>query len=277
MSDCRCCSERGQQERCSRRSMRPLGLCQDGGLPVAGGLMAALPREVPVLYVLAGVNGAGKSSIGGALLRSRSLDYFNPDECAREVRQVTGRSIEQSMVDAGHEGRRRLEKAIAMRANQASETHLADTAIPALIQAASNRGYRVLVAFYGLSHPRTAPRARVAARAAAGGHATPLETIQSRWMQSRENLVALLSVVSELRVFDNSVERDALSGLTPPPKLVLHVRDGRLVVPGPDALAATPDWAKPLVQAAMSITSRPAAQPDDPARLGVNEAFYRLN
>jgi predicted ABC-type ATPase len=42
----------------------------------------------PILFVLAGVNGAGKSSVGGAFLRSRHLDYFNPDEAATRIREL---------------------------------------------------------------------------------------------------------------------------------------------------------------------------------------------
>jgi len=38
-------------------------------------MSSALPR----IYVLAGVNGAGKSSIGGAAFRHFGSDYFNPD------------------------------------------------------------------------------------------------------------------------------------------------------------------------------------------------------
>ena len=32
------------------------------------------------IYVLAGCNGAGKSSIGGAALRDSGVEFFNPDE-----------------------------------------------------------------------------------------------------------------------------------------------------------------------------------------------------
>jgi predicted ABC-type ATPase len=39
----------------------------------------------PRIYVLAGVNGAGKSSIGGAAIRASGADYYNPDEAAREL------------------------------------------------------------------------------------------------------------------------------------------------------------------------------------------------
>jgi len=44
----------------------------------------------PVLYVLAGVNGAGKSSIGGHLLERAGLTWFNPDTFARELIAATG-------------------------------------------------------------------------------------------------------------------------------------------------------------------------------------------
>ena len=37
------------------------------------------------LYVLAGVNGAGKSSIGGAAIRAAGGEYYNPDEAARAL------------------------------------------------------------------------------------------------------------------------------------------------------------------------------------------------
>jgi len=34
--------------------------------------------ETPRIYILAGVNGAGKSSIGGAAFRAFGADYYNP-------------------------------------------------------------------------------------------------------------------------------------------------------------------------------------------------------
>jgi hypothetical protein len=43
----------------------------------------------PVPYVLAGVNGAGKSSVGGHLLEHNGLTWFNPDGFARELKAET--------------------------------------------------------------------------------------------------------------------------------------------------------------------------------------------
>ena len=42
-------------------------------------------RRPPRIYVLAGVNGAGKSSIGGAAFRQSGGDYYNPDEVAASL------------------------------------------------------------------------------------------------------------------------------------------------------------------------------------------------
>ena len=45
---------------------------------------------VPRIYVLAGVNGAGKSSIGGAMIRAAGGQYYNPDEAARQLMEADG-------------------------------------------------------------------------------------------------------------------------------------------------------------------------------------------
>jgi predicted ABC-type ATPase len=47
-------------------------------------------RRRPALFVLAGVNGAGKSSVGGHLLEREGLTWFNPDDFARELVLATG-------------------------------------------------------------------------------------------------------------------------------------------------------------------------------------------
>ena len=66
------------------------------------------------LYVLAGVNGAGKSSIGGARIRDLGAAYYNPDEAARLIRASHPRVGQQEANSlAWHEGRRLLGRAIA--------------------------------------------------------------------------------------------------------------------------------------------------------------------
>jgi len=66
-----------------------------------------MPR--PVLYVLAGVNGAGKSSIGGHLLKQAGVTWFNPDAFARELMAATGCSQDVANAQAWAESVRRLD------------------------------------------------------------------------------------------------------------------------------------------------------------------------
>ena len=68
---------------------------------------------------------------------------------------------------------------------------------------------------------------------------------------SRLNLIHLLPVLTELRVYDNSAEADPASGHVPQPILLLHVRRGRIL--GPPDLSSTPGWAKPIVAAALEL------------------------
>lgn len=52
----------------------------------------------PQIVVLAGVNGAGKSSLLGHLLTDSGTDWFNPDAFAREaMKQIPGLSVHDPM------------------------------------------------------------------------------------------------------------------------------------------------------------------------------------
>lgn len=66
----------------------------------------------PAIFVLAGVNGAGKSSIGGAFIRGSGQNFFNPDEAARRIRDVSGCSQDEANSLAWQEGKRRLESGV---------------------------------------------------------------------------------------------------------------------------------------------------------------------
>jgi predicted ABC-type ATPase len=214
----------------------------------------------PVLFVLAGVNGAGKSSIGGRILRRRGMNYFNPDEAAARIRRDLDCSSEAANAHAWEEGRRFLETAIRERTSHAFETTLGGTTIVGLLGQAADAGFDVRVWFIGLASPEQ-HIARVEARVAAGGHAIPEAKIRERWDASRRNLIKLMPRLQELRLFDNSTERDPKSGKIPPPRLLLHWQRGAVVAPPPSALASTPEWAKPIVVSALRLAgSAPSAR-----------------
>ena len=99
--------------------------------------LSAAPR----IYVLAGVNGAGKSSIGGAAIRAFGSEYFNPDEAARQLLAANPK-LTQAEVNsvAWQHGRRLLERAIAERLDFAFETTLGANTIPRLLAEAAAQG-----------------------------------------------------------------------------------------------------------------------------------------
>ena len=60
--------------------------------------------------------------------------------------------------------------------------------------------------------------------------------------------------LTELRVFDNSEERDVESGRMPSPRLLLHWERGSIVAPALPELESTPEWAKPIVGYALQLS-----------------------
>lgn len=203
------------------------------------------------IYVLAGVNGAGKSSIAGVAFRENGADYYNPDEAARGLKAANpGLDQTQANSAAWHRGRELLERAIAGGLDFAFETTLGASTIPRLLTDAARQGIAVHVWYAGLATPEL-HIARVKARVARGGHDIPEQAIRRRFEHSRLNLIQLLPMLSTLRVYDNSAEADPAAGRTPMPVLVLHMERGRIL--NPQGLPHVPDWAKPIAAAAMKI------------------------
>jgi predicted ABC-type ATPase len=209
----------------------------------------------PFIFVLAGVNGAGKSSVGGSMLTEHGLTWFNPDTYARELMAQLGLDPAEANARAWEHGRSRLETAIDRGTNYAFETTLGARTIPELLRKAT-RSHDVVMWFCGLASAELHIQ-RVRLRVASGGHNIPEVKIRERWIASRANLIKLLPHLARLQVFDNSAEA-ALGEEIPDPVLVLEKREGQIVFPQPENVAAlkgTPEWARPMVQAAIELES----------------------
>lgn len=211
------------------------------------------PTESPRIYVLAGTNGAGKSSIGGAMFASCGITYFNPDQAAVQIR-AADESISQRDAEAiaWREGERLLQRAIAEHLNYAFETTLGGNTITALLDSAADTGIEVRIWYVGLDSPER-HIARVQARVAKGGHDIPEERIRERYARSLLNLVRLMPKLAELRLFDNSVEGDPQQGMAPEPRLILHLENRR--IRAACELDAAPEWSKPILLAALQMAS----------------------
>lgn len=201
------------------------------------------------VYVLAGVNGAGKSSLGGAAIQASGAEFFNPDIAAARLReQQPNLTVEQANGLAWTLGRRHLERALAEGLTYAFETTLGGASITRLLLEGGKAGAPVHVWFAGLATPELHLR-RIAARVAAGGHDIPEAKVRERFDASRSNLVKLMPHLASLRVYDNSFEADPRAGRRPQPVLLLQMQAGRVVAHAP--LRSIPAWAKPILAAAL--------------------------
>jgi len=207
--------------------------------------------QSPRIYVLAGVNGAGKSSIGGAAFRATGADYYNPDEIARTL-MAANPAITQADANsaAWRKGVELLTRAIGERKTFAFETTLGANTIPRLLAQAASQGIQIYVWYVGLSSPELHIE-RVQARVRRGGHDIAAEHIRRRYEHSRLNLIELLPRVTALRVYDNSADADPAAGKIPKPRLVLHMENGKIL--NHRNLRSTPNWAKPIVAAALKL------------------------
>lgn len=186
------------------------------------------------------------------MVRDAGSDYYNPDEATRLLAQANPHlPLEQVNALAWQIGHDRLAVAIDSASTFAFETTLGGTSITRLLGTAPAKGLALHIWYVALSSA-DAHVARVRARAAAGGHDIPEDKIRARYDSSRLNLVRLLPVATSVRVFDNSTP--ATADGAPSPVLMLEMRGGRIV--STVDLVSVPEWAKPIVIAAMRVDVR---------------------
>jgi predicted ABC-type ATPase len=206
-------------------------------------------NSVPTITVLAGTNGAGKSSIGGARLDAARTPFYNPDvETQALIAANPGMTLDEANAAAWRIGKERLEAAIAERQSFNFETTLGGTTITRLLAKAHDSGLRVRIWYCGLNDPEL-HIARVRARVRRGGHDIPTTKIRERFDSSRNNLCSILSSLDELMLYDNSTEADPGNGKPPQPVQLLHVRDDKIL----GQVSSMPNWAKPIAAVAMSL------------------------
>ena len=220
---------------------------------------ATPPHYHGSIFVLAGCNGAGKSSIGGAALLEHGVQFYNPDEAARKIAAANAGldpqpTIEEVNAAAWSQGRRLLEQAIDQHLDFAFETTLGGQTMTELLKHAAEKGLAANVWFAGLASAELHME-RVRQRVARPGHDIPREKIVERYDGGRKNLISLLPQLSSVRVYDNSFEAPPGEGSIPAPRLVLRCVERKIVAPTPlrTLLTNAPQWAKPIVAAALEL------------------------
>ena len=131
------------------------------------------------LYILAGCNGAGKTTAAYALLPNLlgCREFVNADEIARGLSPFQPEAVS---VQAGRLMLTRLRELLAAGETFALETTLATRHYLAFIREARQRGYAVHLLFFWLSSVEAAVE-RVRVRVLEGGHNIPEDVIRRRY------------------------------------------------------------------------------------------------
>nr|WP_314246680.1 zeta toxin family protein [Capnocytophaga leadbetteri] len=159
--------------------------------------------KLPKLYIIAGCNGAGKTTASFTILPEilGCKEFINADEIAKGLSPFQPESV---AVQAGRIMLARMDELLQKGETFAFETTLATKSYKQKIEWAQANGYEVTLLFFWLDSPNIAKK-RVAQRVAEGGHNIPLETIERRYYNGIANLFAIyIDMVDICYIFDNS-------------------------------------------------------------------------
>jgi len=161
------------------------------------------------LYVIAGCNGAGKTTASFTILPDilDCREFVNADEIAEGLSPF---QPEKAVIEAGKIMLNRIKYLLNENINFAFETTLATKIHKNFILKAQDMGYNVTLLFFWLQTVELAKR-RVQKRVSEGGHNIEAEVIERRYFSGIRNLFDIyLPIVDNVLIFDNSEGRHEL-------------------------------------------------------------------
>ena len=161
------------------------------------------------LYIIAGCNGAGKTTASFTILPEvlNCKEFINADEIAKGLSPFQPESV---AMQAGRIMLARMDELLQKGKTFAFETTLATKSYKQKIEWAQANGYEVTLLFFWLRNV-TMAKERVAQRVAEGGHSIPSQTIERRYHNGIGNLFAIyMDMVDICYIFDNSEGRKEL-------------------------------------------------------------------
>ena len=163
-------------------------------------------KHKPVLIVIAGPNGSGKTTITSKILRHEWLEdalYINPDQVAQD--KFGDWNSPEAVMQAARYCEEQREACLAARRSLVFETVLSSDGKVDFIRRAHEAGYFIRIFFVSTSHPAI-NASRIAQRVMEGGHDVPITKIISRYQKSILNCKRVAAIADRLYVYDNSVE-----------------------------------------------------------------------
>ncbi len=155
------------------------------------------------LYIIAGCNGAGKTTVSFAILPEilDCKEFVNADEIARGLSPF---QPDKASFEAGRIMLNRINDLMEMNESFAFETTLATKSYRSKLVHTKEIGYKVTLVFFWLQSVDLAIE-RVRARVKAGGHNIESDVIHRRYKNGIKNLFEIyFAIVDEIMIFDNS-------------------------------------------------------------------------
>lgn len=161
------------------------------------------------LYIIAGCNGAGKTTVSFTILPEIILckEFVNADEIAKGLSPFQPENV---AFEAGRIMLNRINDLLKNGESFAFETTLATRSYKGKILDAKKDGYTVTLLFFWLQSIELA-KERVKTRVIEGGHDIPSNVIERRYVKGVKNLFDIyLNIVDGAFIFDNSIGRHQL-------------------------------------------------------------------
>lgn len=190
----------------------------------------------PVLIVIAGPNGSGKTSITSRILHHEWMEdsiYINPDIIAQE--KFGDWNSKEAIMQSVKYCEELREQCLNDRKSLIFETVLSVSDKVDYICRAIEAGFFVRLFFVCTASP-TINASRIAGRVMEGGHDVPITKIISRYQKSLMNCCLVSQLVDRTYVYDNSVENEDA-------KLLFRLAKGKLVK---QYVEYIPEWALPI-------------------------------
>ncbi len=189
----------------------------------------------PILVVIAGPNGSGKTSVTKKLLNHdwvKTCRYINPDEIALELGGFTGENFKKA-ADTAVEIR---EECLRKKQSVAFETVFSSPDKLEFMQRALAAGYFIRFFFISTKTP-IINAGRITQRYMEQGHEVPISKIVSRFNRSVTQCATAARVADRTYIYDNSVDgRDA--------QLIFKFKEGVLA----KKYVRAPKWASELAR-----------------------------
>ncbi len=155
------------------------------------------------LYIIAGCNGAGKTTASFNILPEilQCKEFVNADEIARGISPF---QPEKVAIEAGRIMLERIEELMSSQVDFSFETTLSSRSFIRTIERAKSKGYYVTLIFFWLESIELA-KDRVINRVKEGGHHISADVIERRYKAGINNLFKIYqNKVDSLLIYDNS-------------------------------------------------------------------------